>query len=103
MLGTTNRGGPFSPNPDGDAYADVLKRNFEAMQLDGLIVIGGDGTQEIGYRLMTEYGIPVVGVQKPSTTILRRQILRLDFGLPLMWRPKRWTVFIRPLNHTIES
>ena len=64
MLGTTNRGGPFSPNPSGDAYADVLKRNFEAMQLDGLIVIGGDGTQEIGYRLMTEYGIPVVGVPK---------------------------------------
>ena len=33
-------------------------------EIDLAIVIGGDGTQAIGYRLMTEYNIPVIGVPK---------------------------------------
>jgi 6-phosphofructokinase 1 len=32
--------------------------------LEGLLMLGGDGTQAIGYRLMLEQGIPVVGVPK---------------------------------------
>jgi phosphofructokinase-like protein len=71
ILGTTNRGNPFSyvyRRPDGkeeliDASATV-KANVERLGLDALIVIGGDGSLSIGERLFREYGIPVVGVPK---------------------------------------
>ncbi|HUK11786.1 MAG TPA: ATP-dependent 6-phosphofructokinase [Thermoanaerobaculaceae bacterium] len=71
ILGTTNRGNPFNyafRRPDGveeliDASATV-KRNVERLGLDGLIVIGGDGSLSIGERLHRELGIPVVGVPK---------------------------------------
>ena len=49
---------------DGRPFADKVASNFKALDLEGLVVIGGDGTQAIGYRLMTDYGIPVVGVPK---------------------------------------
>jgi len=64
ILGTTNRGNPFEPGPDGTSPAETLQIEFHNKELDGLVVIGGDGTQAIGYRLMTDYGIPVVGVPK---------------------------------------
>ena len=67
VLGTTNRGDPFSfPMPDG-TRADctgALLEGFRAEGLEGLVVIGGDGTQAIGHRLMREHGVPVVGVPK---------------------------------------
>ena len=66
VLGTTNRGDPFS-YPDGLGRKNrsvELKAGFEAEGLDGLVVIGGDGTQAIGLRVMDELGIPVVGVPK---------------------------------------
>ena len=67
ILGTTNRGDPFHyPEPDG-SFRDRSAELAEAIQdegLEGLIVIGGDGTQAIGLRMMKEHGIPVVGVPK---------------------------------------
>ncbi|MCA9568977.1 MAG: ATP-dependent 6-phosphofructokinase [Myxococcales bacterium] len=67
FLGTTNRGDPFAfPQPDGskrDITADLVA-GFVELGLEGLVVIGGDGTQAIGLRLMRERGIPVVGVPK---------------------------------------
>lgn len=66
ILGTTNRGDPFDfPMPDGrrDRSAELAAAIREE-QLDGLVVIGGDGTQKIALRLMRERGIPVVGVPK---------------------------------------
>jgi 6-phosphofructokinase 1 len=35
-----------------------------SLGLDGLVCIGGDGTQKIALRLMKERGVPVVGVPK---------------------------------------
>ena len=64
VLGTTNRGDPFNVMDDGRPFADKVASNFKARDLEGLVVMGGDGTQAIGYRLMTDYGIPVVGVPK---------------------------------------
>lgn len=64
VLGTTNRGTPFQIDPQGNCPAKTLQEEFHKHKLDGLVVIGGDGTQAIGYRLMKEYGIPVVGVPK---------------------------------------
>lgn len=66
MLGTTNRGDPFA-FPVGDDKVDLsprLAEGFRQERLEGLIVIGGDGTQALGLRLMREHGIPVVGVPK---------------------------------------
>ena len=67
MLGTTNRGDPFAyPSPDGgtvDRSAELAAAIREE-GLEGLIVVGGDGTQRIASRLMQTHGIPVVGVPK---------------------------------------
>ncbi len=64
VLGTTNKGDPFEHGPDRvDRSADVAEV-CEELGLEGLVVIGGDGTQKIGLRLMEERGIPVVGVPK---------------------------------------
>ena len=67
ILGTTNRGDPFSfPNKDG-TFSNVSQRVADGVAelgLDGLVVIGGDGTQAIGLRLMDEVGVKVVGVPK---------------------------------------
>lgn len=71
ILGTTNRGNPFSfayRRPDGkeeviDA-SDTVARNVERLGIDALIVIGGDGSLSIADRLGREKGIPIVGVPK---------------------------------------
>jgi len=67
ILGTTNRGNPFS-YPDGeggtvDRSAD-LAAAIEDEGLEGLITIGGDGTQEIAWKLSQSHGIPVIGIPK---------------------------------------
>ncbi len=66
ILGTTNRGDPFDFPTDGgraDRSAELAAAIHEE-GLEGLVVIGGDGTQKIALRLMQERGIPVVGVPK---------------------------------------
>jgi len=82
MLGTTNRGDPFA-YPDGlggfeDRSAD-LAAAIQEEGLEGLIVIGGDGTQAIGLRLMDTYGIPVVGVPKTIDNDLSATDLTFGF------------------------
>ncbi len=69
ILGTTNRGNPFKykvkengVEVERDLSAQVVA-NARALGLDAIIVIGGDGTQAIGYDLHRK-GINVVGVPK---------------------------------------
>ncbi len=69
ILGTANRGNPFARRVirDGaecveDASPRVIE-SFERLGLDGLIVVGGDGTLRI-CRELTEKGCPIVGVPK---------------------------------------
>jgi 6-phosphofructokinase 1 len=64
VLGTTNKGDPFSFGPDKRDIAASIPRAMEDLGLEGLIVVGGDGTQRIGHRLMVEHGVPVIGVPK---------------------------------------
>lgn len=71
ILGTTNRGNPFEydlKEPDGSVrtvdLSDKCMENFEALALDALIAIGGDGTMHIAQRFFEEKGMPVVGVPK---------------------------------------
>jgi ATP-dependent phosphofructokinase / diphosphate-dependent phosphofructokinase len=69
ILGTSNRGNPFSfpIRRDGklelvDVSDEVLSR-LDLLGLSGLIVVGGDGTLKIALELMRR-GVPVVGVPK---------------------------------------
>jgi 6-phosphofructokinase 1 len=66
VIGTTNRGDPFgwrTPGGKVDRSAE-LARAVADEGLEGLVVVGGDGTQAIAWRLMAERGIPVIGVPK---------------------------------------
>ncbi len=67
ILGTTNRGNPFSYTRANGEKVDVapeLAKAVKEERLEGLVCIGGDGTQAIALQLMREVGIPVVGVPK---------------------------------------
>jgi len=67
ILGTTNRGNPFIyPVETSEGTRDYSQRcvdMFHQLGLDGLVVIGGDGTLAIGHEF-SKKGIPLVGVPK---------------------------------------
>jgi 6-phosphofructokinase 1 len=69
ILGTSNRGNPFAyVVQEGDSVrledrSDQVVQAFNALGLDALIVVGGDGSLAIGHRLQQK-GLPVVGVPK---------------------------------------
>jgi phosphofructokinase-like protein len=69
ILGTSNRADPFAyvRKVDGvsvttDVSSDVIRR-IQSLGLDGLVVIGGDGTLTIAHRL-AKLGVRVVGCPK---------------------------------------
>ncbi len=67
LIGTTNRGNPFAfPMPDGTIVdrTEELYAGYRALGLDGLIVVGGDGSFGILARLVAEGGLQVVGIPK---------------------------------------
>ncbi len=59
VLGT-RRGSPFD-HPDG---VELVHATMRDMGLDGLIVIGGNGSLSVACALATEHGLPIVGVPK---------------------------------------
>lgn len=63
ILGTTNHGDPFQLARGGDRSGDVA-RAVEAYDLEGLIVVGGDGSMRIAAQLMERRGVKVIGVPK---------------------------------------
>ncbi len=67
MLGTINKGNPFAyPNPDGatiDRSSEVVAA-LDALELDGLIGIGGDGSLRILHQLTTMTSLPFIGIPK---------------------------------------
>ena len=69
ILGTSNRADPFRyPVLQGEEYVYLDRstqavRNFEALGLDALVAIGGDGTMAASAGMM-ELGLPIVGVPK---------------------------------------
>lgn len=69
ILGTSNRADPFNyPVLQGDEYVKLDRSsqcviNFDALGLDCLIAIGGDGTMAASAGLMDK-GIPIIGVPK---------------------------------------
>jgi phosphofructokinase-like protein len=70
ILGTTNRGNPFKwpvAQPDGTVVtrdrSDEVVTGVNGLEIDGLVVIGGDGTLSIAQGL-AEKGLPIIGVPK---------------------------------------
>ena len=67
ILGTTNKGNPFDfPLADGsrvDRAAEVIE-GYRQLDLDVLIGIGGDGSQEILRRLAQQGGIDLITIPK---------------------------------------
>ncbi len=59
LLGT-RRGSPF----DSDDGIERVQRTFAEQRLDGLIVIGGNGSLSVACKLHSELGLPIVGVPK---------------------------------------
>ena len=67
ILGTTNEGNPFSlknqskkgPTDKSQLVVDA----YNKLKFDCIIVIGGDGTQGIAYKL-SEMGINIIGIPK---------------------------------------
>jgi len=69
ILGASNRADPFRfpvPQGEGGAFQDRSRecvRNFEALGLDCLVAVGGDGTMTVSAGLL-KLGIPIIGVPK---------------------------------------
>jgi ATP-dependent phosphofructokinase / diphosphate-dependent phosphofructokinase len=67
ILGTVNRGNPFAKPIQTSVgmrdYSDRCVEMFRELKLDGLVVIGGDGTLAIAHSFYQK-GIPLVGVPK---------------------------------------
>ncbi|MCP3164030.1 6-phosphofructokinase [Myxococcus qinghaiensis] len=69
ILGTSNRANPFLyAFREGERWverdvSDAVLRRCEALKLDGVVAVGGDGTLSIGHRL-SEKGLKVVGCPK---------------------------------------
>ncbi len=69
ILGTSNRGNPFKlqTNVDGEIktidISDQIVDAVHRLELQALVVIGGDGTLKIAHHLANK-GIPIIGVPK---------------------------------------
>jgi ATP-dependent phosphofructokinase / diphosphate-dependent phosphofructokinase len=85
ILGTTNAGNPFCYPTLAQAgktieqdISDVVVANFRKLELDGLIVIGGDGTLTIAEKFY-EKGIPLVGVPKTIDNDIDGTVITFGF------------------------
>ncbi|HXG68812.1 MAG TPA: ATP-dependent 6-phosphofructokinase, partial [Blastocatellia bacterium] len=87
ILGTVNRGHFAVRRRDGQHVKDEgvfreATRNFERLGLEALVVIGGEGSQIIGYELSC-MGLPVVGVPKTIDNDLMGTDLTFGFDTAL--------------------
>ena len=71
----SSRTNPYR-NPDTDLAA--LRENFSRLELDALIVIGGDDTLGVAIRLHNDFGMPVVGIPKTIDNDLN--VTEFSFG-----------------------
>jgi ATP-dependent phosphofructokinase / diphosphate-dependent phosphofructokinase len=84
ILGTTNRGNPFSyKTEDGGEervvdISDQVIANAKKLGIDAIITIGGDGSQKIGYELFRK-GLKIVGVPKTIDNDLSATELTFGF------------------------
>ncbi|MFQ5913869.1 MAG: 6-phosphofructokinase [Nitrospinota bacterium] len=70
---SSSRTNPYHPEDD---RSELLLKNIEALGLDALIVMGGEDTQQVAFRLHQE-GVPVVGIPKT----IDKDVLGTDYTL----------------------
>jgi 6-phosphofructokinase 1 len=105
ILGTTNRGNPFEYKRKvndkiiQEDISDIAVKNFHALNLDALIVIGGDGSLKIADKFYREKGIPVVGIPKTIDNDLESTDMTFGFRTAVMTA----TEAIDKLHTTAES
>ncbi|MCX6124347.1 MAG: ATP-dependent 6-phosphofructokinase [Proteobacteria bacterium] len=63
ILGTSNNGSPFKDPVAGPKALAMALKNWQKLGLDGLIVVGGDGTQRMALNLHSA-GMPILGIPK---------------------------------------
>jgi 6-phosphofructokinase 1 len=82
ILGTTNRGSPLTrrglPGVDPDEFAIRCLTNVRTMDLQALVVIGGDGTLAIAQEFHRR-GLAVIGVPKTIDSDLAGTSLTIGF------------------------
>lgn len=103
LLRTTNRGNPFAyPSADDpnrcEDRSQQLVENFRKLGLDGLIVIGGDGTLKIADAL-GKMGVPIVAVPKT----IDNDLGATDFCFGFMTAVDTATDAVDRLHTTAES
>lgn len=104
ILGTTNRGNPFSCPIERDGqveyqdFSDVAVANFHALGLDALIAVGGEGSLKIALALWNK-GIPLVGVPKT----IDNDLLGTDFTFGFNTALETATAALDRLHTTAES
>ncbi len=85
ILGTTNAANPFTYPIIGEGgqaverdISDTVVTNFRKLELNALIVIGGDGTLGIAHKFYDK-GIPVVGVPKTIDNDINGTVITFGF------------------------
>ncbi len=102
LLRTTNRGNPFSysvgkTGPPEDRSAQVVE-NLDRLGVEGLVVIGGEGTLKIADKL-ADLGVPIVGVPKT----IDNDIEATDYSFGFMTAVSIATEAVDRLHTTAES
>ena len=88
ILGTTNRGNPFSyPVTSGETtefidVSDKVVRNIREMGLEALVVVGGEGSLKIALELMQK-GVHIIGVPKTIDNDLMETEVTFGFNTAL--------------------
>ena len=89
ILGTANRGNPFARKimRDGQEVvidvSDEVVKAIEELNLEAVIVIGGDGTLRVGLELFGK-GVPVIGVPKTIDNDVGGTEITFGFDTALM-------------------
>jgi 6-phosphofructokinase 1 len=95
ILGSS-RTNPYR-NPETDLAA--LRRNFTQMELDALIVSGGDDTLGVAIRLRNDFDYPVVGIPKT----IDNDLMASDFSFGFDTAVNIVTEAVDRLRTTTES
>ena len=67
FLGSTNKGNPFKIPTSNGKHVDKSKEiieGYHSMKLDGLIIIGGDGSMQILKKLAKDGNMKIVAIPK---------------------------------------
>ena len=89
ILGTANRGNPYARKVFRDGreividVSDEIIKAIQAMHMDAVIVIGGDGTLRIANELFGK-GVPVIGVPKTIDNDINGTEVTFGFDTALM-------------------